>query len=54
MNFEEGALPVEELLPVGILQQYANTSREAWESRVRQLHVEHFGFSRAEGCFFVR
>ncbi|GAU96524.1 hypothetical protein RvY_07955 [Ramazzottius varieornatus] len=47
-NFEPGALPIEELLPLNILQQYANTSREAWENRVRQLHVDNYGFSRAE------
>lgn len=50
MNFEPGALPIEELLPLNILQQYANTSREAWENRVRQLHVDNYGFSRAEGA----
>jgi FERM central domain len=45
---EPGGFPIENLLPVGILQQFANTSREAWESRIRQLHMEHYGLSRSE------
>ncbi|OQV19900.1 Merlin [Hypsibius exemplaris] len=48
ISFEPGMFPIQNLLPVGILEQFGNTSREAWESRIRQLHTEHYGLSRGE------